>query len=138
MRLKIKLDDGAICPTRAHENDAGMDLYAREDRVVPGYKSETFDTGVHIAIPAGYVGDVKSKSGLMMGYDITTDGTIDSGYTGSIAVKLFNNGPLKYNVRRGQKIAQLVIKAIITPELEVVDELEDTPRGTKGFGSTGL
>lgn len=138
MKIKVKLEPWAIMPTRAHEHDAGLDLYAAEDKIIPGYESEKFNTGVHIAIPEGYVGDVKSKSGLMMQYDILTDGTVDSGYTGSIWVKLFNNSPLDYEVKTGQKIAQIVLKAIITPELEVVDELEETPRGESGFGSTGL
>lgn len=137
MRMKIALDPGAIMPTRAHDTDAGLDLYAREDRDIGAYRSAVFDTGVHIAIPEGFVGDVKSKSGLMVNHDITTDGTVDCGYTGSVRVKLFNNSPIRYEVKAGQKIAQLVIKSIITPELELVDALEATPRGDGGFGSTG-
>ena len=137
MKMKIKLDPGAVTPTRAHDTDAGLDLYAREDRDIPAYRSAVFDTGVHIAIPEGYVGDVKSKSGLMVNHDITTDGTVDCGYTGSVRVKLFNNSPIRYEVKAGQKIAQIVIKAIITPELEFVDELESTARGDNGFGSSG-
>lgn len=137
MKMKIKLDPGAIMPVRAHDTDAGLDLFSREDKAIPAYRSAVFDTGVHIAIPEGYVGDVKSKSGLMVNHDITTDGTVDCGYTGSIRVKLFNNSPIRYEVTKGQKIAQVVIKAIITPELELVDELEATERGDGGFGSTG-
>lgn len=138
MKIKVKLEPWAIMPTRAHEHDAGLDLYAAEDKRIPGFASRKFDTGVHIAIPEGYVGDVKSKSSLMMQHDVTTDGTVDAGYTGTIWVKLFNNSPLPYDVKKGHKIAQLVLKAIITPELELVDDLEDTPRGDNGFGSTGL
>lgn len=137
MKLKVKLDPGAYMPTRAHETDAGLDLYAMMDHEVPAYGSAAFDTGVHIEIPEGYVGDVKSKSGLMMNHDITTDGTVDCGYTGSIRVKLFNHSPLRYDVKAGQKIAQLVIKKIITPEPEQVSDLEATERGDGGFGSTG-
>jgi dUTP pyrophosphatase len=107
------------------------------DQDIPAYRSAEFDTGVHIAIPRGYVGDVKSKSGLMMKHDLTTDGTIDCGYTGSIRVKLFNNSPVRCYIEAGQKIAQVVLKAIITPELELVSELEATERGDGGFGSTG-
>lgn len=135
--MKIKLDPGAYMPTRAHETDAGLDLYAMHDHEVPAYGSAEFNTGVHIEIPEGYVGDVKSKSGLMMKHNITTDGTVDCGYTGSIRVKLFNHSPLRLDVKAGQKIAQLVIKKIITPELELVDELDATERGNGGFGSTG-
>lgn len=141
--LKVVLDPGAKMPTRAHSADAGLDLYSPVDVLVfPKWKggkenSVVIDTGVHIAIPAGYVGDVKSKSGLMLNDDIITDGTVDSGYTGSIRVKLFNLGRKICHIEKGQKIAQLVIKKIITPEIEVVDSLEETERGSGGFGSTG-
>lgn len=138
MKLKVMLDPGAKMPTRAHPNDAGLDLYAMKDQEVPAFGSAEFDTGVHVAIPVGYVGDVKSKSGLMMNDDITTDGTVDCDYTGAIHVKLFNHSMKAYTVKAGQKIAQLVIKAIITPEPYVVDRLEDTERGAGGFGSTGM
>lgn len=137
MKMKVKLDPGAYMPTRAHKEDAGLDLYAMEAKEVPAYGSAEFDTGVHVEIPEGYVGDVESKSGLMMKCDITTDGTVDCGYTGAIRVKLFNHSPIRLDIKAGQKIAQLVIKQIITPELEVVDDLEATERGDGGFGSTG-
>jgi dUTP pyrophosphatase len=97
---------------------------------------DTFDTGVHVAIPEGYVGFIKSKSGLMVNHNITTDGTIDAHYTGSIKVKLFNHGE-PYYVHAGDKIAQLVILKCELPELELVDHLEETDRGDGGFGSTG-
>lgn len=133
--IKIKLDKGAIAPTRAHPYDAGLDLYAKEDAIVDN--SETFDTGVHIEIPEGWVGFIKSKSGLMVNHNLTADGTIDSHYTGSIKVKLFNHGPLQYEVKAGDKIAQLVIVPCLLPRLELVDSLEETDRGDCGFGSTG-
>lgn len=135
--MKVTLDKGAILPTRAHELDAGYDLCSREDAVVYGGDSWTFDTGVHMAIPEGWVGDIKSKSGMMVRYGIITDGTVDAGYTGSIRVKLFNLSRCAVSIVRGQKIAQLVIKRIATPELELVDRLDDTERGAGGFGSTG-
>lgn len=134
--MKVTLDPGAILPTRAHELDAGYDLYSREDAIVYADDCWTFDTGVHMAIPEGYVGDVKSKSGLMM-KGLITDGTVDAGYTGSIRVKIFNLSRCAVSIIKGQKIAQLVIKKIATPDLEVVDRLEDTDRGENGFGSTG-
>jgi len=141
-KIKVKLSPGGIMPTRAHRTDAGLDLYSPIDVVVPGddHWGECFveiDTLTHIAIPSGYVGDVKSKSGLMMKNHIITDGTVDAGYTGSIRVKLFNHGLCDVKIQKGQKIAQLVIKKIITPELELVDELEETERGSNGFGSSG-
>ena len=135
--MKIKLDNGAIAPTRAHPWDAGLDLYAIEDGYIRCNQSRTFDTGVHIEIPEGYVGFIKSKSGLMVNYGIVTDGTIDAHYTGSIKVCLFNHGASKYEVKKGDKIAQLVIVPCLLPELELVDNLEETDRGDNGFGSTG-
>ena len=137
MKIKVKLDPGATMPSRAHRWDAGLDLYSREDATIYQNDSYCFDTGVHVEIPPGYVGFIKSKSGLMVKYNILTDGTVDSGYTGSIVVKLFNHGNCAVPVLIGQKIAQLVIQPIVTPDLELVDSLEETERGNGGFGSTG-
>lgn len=134
--MKIMIDKGKI-PTRAHPWDAGLDLYSREYRTLWPNDSAKFDTGVHVEIPEGYVGFIKSKSGLMVNHDILTDGTIDSHYTGSITVKLFNLGKRPYRVHEGDKIAQLVILKCELPELEIVDSLEETDRGACGFGSTG-
>lgn len=135
--MKVKLDYGAKLPTRAHEADAGLDLYARDSAMIWAGKSEVFDTGVHIELPKDTVGYIKSKSGLCVKNDLVTTGTIDEGYTGSIKIKLFNLGDTHYVVNKGDKIAQLVIHPIIKPELELVDELEDTERGSNGFGSSG-
>ena len=137
MKLKVKLDPGATMPTRAHDTDAGLDLYSMYRRYVPAHGSMCFDTGVHIEIPAGYVGMVKSKSGLNVKFGITSEGVIDAGYTGSIMVKLYNHSGCAVEIERGQKISQLVLLPIITPELELVDELDATERGNGGFGSTG-
>lgn len=138
MKVKVKLEPWAIMPTRAHEQDAGLDLYAIEDRVIPPFGSVPFDTGVHIEIPEGYAGLIKSRSGLMMNHAIKTDGVVDAGYTGSIHVKLFNNCGARYVVERGQRIAQLLLVPVITPELVELERLEETDRGNNGFGSTGL
>ena len=135
--FKIKLDMGAIAPTRAHRWDAGMDLYAKEDVYIMGNSHHTLDTGVHLEIPEGYVGFIKSKSGLMVNHGITTDGTIDAHYTGRIKVCLFNHSDSAYEVKDGDKIAQLVIVPCVQPRLELVDSLEETDRGDNGFGSTG-
>ena len=135
--MKIMLDKGAKLPTRAHPWDAGLDLYAKESGYIRVNNSFTFDTGVHVQIPEGYVGFVKSKSGLMCNHGITTDGTIDCGYTGSIRVCLFNRGGSKYEVKKGDKIAQLVIVPCILLPLEQVQSLGKTERGANGFGSTG-
>lgn len=137
MKMKVMLDPGAVMPNRAHEADAGLDLFSREDVVIYHDDSYSFDTGVHVEIPAGYVGMVKSKSGLNVKYGLTSEGVIDSGYTGSIVVKLYNHGNCAVPILKGQKISQLVLLPIITPELELVDSLEDTERGANGFGSSG-
>lgn len=146
--MKIMLDEGAILPTRAHETDAGLDLYTPDDVVVVGSSSDvwdevadigsaTIDTGVHVEIPDGYVGFIKSKSGLNVKHGLTAEGVIDCGYTGSIVVKLYNHTNNEYLFGAGEKIAQLVLLPIITPDLEQVDSLDDTERGSNGFGSSG-
>ncbi len=134
--MKVKLDDGAKL-TRAYSTDAGLDLYSRITQIVPAKESAVFDTGVHIELPANTVGMLKSKSGLNVKHGITSEGVIDVGYTGSIRVKLYNHSGYDYTVNKGDKISQLVIMPILTPELEIVDELEETERGNNGFGSTG-
>lgn len=137
-KIKVMLDPGAVMPTRAHKADAGLDLYATKDEVIFRDGSAKFDTGVHIAIPEGYVGILKSKSGLNVHSGLQSTGVIDSGYTGSICVKLYNHGHEMVQIKRGQKISQLVILPIVTPEIKIVDELEETDRGDNGFGSSGL
>ena len=137
-KLRVVLDEGAIMPTRAHDLDAGYDLYAREDKVIFRFGSEVFDTGVHMAIEKGYCGVLISKSGLNVNMGLQSTGLIDAGYTGSIRVKLYNHGHAMVKIRKGQKISQIVILPVTTPELEPVDALEDTERGSGGFGSTGL
>ena len=151
--MKVMLDKGAYMPTRAHEFDAGLDLYSPVTTTVKGSEyapapyyggygkvyigHRTIDTGVHVEIPEGYVGFIKSKSGLMVNYGLLADGTIDCGYTGSIRVTLFNTTHKDFVIHKGDKIAQLVIQPCALPELELVDELEETERGDTGFGSTG-
>lgn len=135
--VKVMLEPGAKMPHRAHPTDAGMDLFAMEGGTIPPCGSVSFDTGVHIGIPSGYVGLLTSKSGLMAKQGITSRGTIDSGYVGSIKAVLFNHSHNYVQIEKGQKITQLVILPILTPELEEVDSLEDTDRGEGGFGSTG-
>lgn len=139
--IGIMLDEGAKMPTRAHDADAGYDLYAKDNteysEVIFPELSAVFDTGVHIAIPRGYVGFLKSKSGLNVKHGIVSEGVVDSGYTGSIRIKLYNHGIEPYAVQPGDKISQLVILPIITPRLEIVDSLDETERGENGFGSSG-
>lgn len=137
--MKIKLDPGAFLPVRAHATDAGLDLRSpRAAKLWFFRRWAVIDTGVHVEIPKGYVGLLLAKSGLNTKRHITCEGVIDAGYTGSIVVKLYKRAGLRtYRIAKGDKISQLVILPIITPTLELVDELEPTERGDNGFGSTG-
>ena len=135
--MRVVLETGAKMPTRAHNTDAGFDICSRERKIVEAGKSAVFDTGVHIELPPGTVGMIKSKSGLNVKHGLISEGVIDVGYTGSICVKLYNLSDRDYIVEIGDKISQLVIMPILTPELEVVDKLDETDRGNGGFGSTG-
>lgn len=135
--MKIKLDRGAFIPTRAHGTDAGADLRSPTDAVVPAWGSRVIDTGVHIQLPHGYVGMLKSKSGLNIKHGITSEGVVDEGYTGQIKVKLYNHSHERYKIERGDEITQLVIMPCEYVDFEVVDKLDDSERGDGGFGSTG-
>jgi dUTP pyrophosphatase len=134
--LKVMLDPGAIMPTRAHKNDGGLDLYATKGGWIFPKSRKVFGTGFHASIPAGFVGLLTSKSGMML-KGITSRGTIDSDYNGEIRAVLFNHSWKFIRIRQNQKISQLVILPIITPDLELVDSLDETERGNGGFGSTG-
>ena len=142
--MKIVLDEGAYVPTRAHETDAGLDLYAMYGGILYPTKDaaksngRVFDTGVHVELPPGYYGKIESKSGLNVKHGVVScGGVIDEGYTGPIMVKLYNLGGRPYEISPGDKIAQLVIMPYATPTLEIVDTLNPTERGDNGFGSTG-
>ncbi len=136
MKLKVVVDDGANIPERAHCTDAGLDLYTTKGGWIFPKCRRVFRTGLRAAIPMGFVGLLTSKSGLMLN-GITSRGTIDCGYTGEIRAVLFNHGWKFVRIKPNQKITQLVILPIITPEPDLVDSLEDTDRGNGGFGSTG-
>lgn len=146
IKLPIVLDENAFMPNRAHDSDAGLDLFSPTDAVVPARGSVEIDTGVHIDLPTidlGHglliytVGILKSKSGLNFKHGITSNGTIDVGYTGSIRVKLYNNSDVDYHICRKDKITQLVIMPVLTPKIVRVEALDQTERGDGGFGSTG-
>ncbi len=139
-KIKIALDPGAYMPTRAHDFDGGMDFYAMNDVWIRPQSAEFFDTGVHFGVPRGYVGLIQSRSGLMRRNNSMTDGTIDADYTGSIGVMLFNHSKGDLFIKRGDRIAQMVIVPCLLPKLDdfvIVNELEETERGAGGFGSTG-
>lgn len=135
--MKVVLEKNAIMPERAHETDAGLDLFSPIDFYIKPHGRFTVFTGVHIELPEGTVGEIRAKSGLMKECGIITQGTIDEGYTGVIGVTLINTSDEYKSFQRGDKVAQLVVVKCEYPTLEVVDSLAKTERGNKGFGSTG-
>ena len=135
--MNIQLDNMAMMPERAHDRDAGLDLRSPISEVIPPTGSVVIDTGVHMEIPYGYAGLLCGRSGLNIRHGVTCDGVIDSGYTGSIRVKLYNHEHEPYKVERGDKIGQVLIIPVVSHDLVLVDSLDATERGNKGFGSTG-
>ena len=135
--MNIILDNGAFKPEFAHKTDAGADLRSPVVSVVPARGSIMIDTGVHVEIPEGYVGMLKSKSGLNVKHNLIGEGVIDCGFMGSIRVKLYNLGDTDYQIQRGDKIIQLVIMPCVYCEFTEVEQFADSERGNGGFGSTG-
>ena len=137
--FNVVLDKDAILPQKAYMTDAGFDVFSREDTIMKAKSYSLFNTGVHIDIKPGYVGFLKSKSGLNVKHSIVSEGVVDAGYTGSIIVKLYNYGMEDYIVNKGDKISQIVFLPIPPIILNLVtnDSLTKTERGYNGFGSTG-
>jgi dUTP diphosphatase len=138
--LVKRLQDGATMPTRAYEHDAGLDLAACERvEVGPGERA-LVGTGLTVAIPEGHAGFVQPRSGLAARHGITvlnTPGLVDAGYRGELKVVLLNTDRHeRFVVEPGMRIAQLVVVPVATPQLVEVDELPDSERGEKGFGSS--
>lgn len=142
IELKIKMLDGGLpVPRYQHDGDAGLDLPSRIDyRLEPGERAR-IPTGVAVAIPRGYAGFVMVRSGLAARHGIAcvnSPGLIDAGYRGEIAVILLNTDKSEpFVIRRGDRIAQLVLQKVIEATTVEVDELDETTRGAGGFGSTG-
>lgn len=143
MTLKFKkLSPAAIIPAYAHPSDAGMDVRSVEDLVIPPGKRALVHTGLVMALPPMYEAQVRPRSGLALKHGITvlnTPGTIDAGYRGEVGVILANFGDGDFAVRKGDKIAQLVIAPVVQPdEIVEIEEIDETDRGAGGFGSTGV
>jgi dUTP pyrophosphatase len=128
-------------PAQAHEGDAGYDLHAAEAVTIGPGERASVGTGIAVAIPDGHAGLVVPRSGLAARHGISlvnAPGLIDSGYRGELRVLLLNTDHAEtFAVDPGDRIAQLVLVAVETPELEEVDALDETLRGAGGFGSTG-
>jgi len=141
MKIKYWLEEGAIKPEKAHSTDAGFDIFNPDSSKIPPRGAITVDTGVHVLIPDGYVGFLKSKSGLNVFHGLRGEGVIDAGYTGTIKVKIYSDSDDWYTFEKGDKLIQLVILPI--PEVELDDMLPgdffdlETERGENGFGSSG-
>jgi len=136
-----RLDPDLPVPSYAHAGDAGADLHAATDvTLAPGERS-LVPTGVALALPEGYVGLVHPRSGLAARHGVTVvnaPGTVDAGYRGEVLVNLVNLDPREpFSVRRGDRIAQLVVQQVARAEFIEVDSLEDTSRGDTGHGSSG-
>jgi dUTP pyrophosphatase len=140
--LRVKrLDPGALLPLRAHADDAGLDLHTLEHVTLEPGRRASVRTGIAVAIPAGHAGLVLPRSGLAAGHGIAlvnAPGLIDAGYRGEIKVLLLNTDlEQTCTLEVGDRIAQLVLIAVATPEVVEVAELDVTARGGAGFGSTG-
>ncbi|MFC1685593.1 dUTP diphosphatase [Nanoarchaeota archaeon] len=136
-----KIHEHAIMPKYVHEGDSGMDLFSVAEHVLKPGERVLIGTGLKVAVPLGYEGQVRPKSGLALKHGVTvvnTPGTLDAGYRGELGVIAINHGTDNYTVEKNQKVAQLVINKIEIVGLEEVQDLEDTARGAGGFGSTGL
>ncbi len=139
MKLQIKtLRPEATLPSFAHDTDAGLDLHTTQDIELQPGELVAVPTGICFAIPIGYVGLIWDKSGVAIKRGLKTmGGVIDAGYRGEVFVGLVNTGTTTQTFAAGDKVAQMVIQKIEQPTLELVTELDETPRGEGAFGSTG-
>ena len=140
MKIKIKkLNPEAIVPSYAHKGDAGMDLYSVEDLILKPKHRVAVKTGISFEMSKGYVALIWDKSGVALKTGIKTmAGVIDSGYRGEIKVVLNNLSSKNYEIKKGQKIAQVLIQKVENPKIEIIEELNKTSRGAGGFGSSGI
>ena len=129
-----------LFPAKAHCDDAAYDLRSRIDTVLAPGRSSLVPAGFKMELPAGCEAQVRPRSGLALKHNITltnSPGTIDAGYRGEVGVIMFNHGPEEFAVKRGDRIAQMVIAELPAVELETVAVLSSSDRGEGGFGSTG-
>ncbi|MEN6561247.1 MAG: dUTP diphosphatase [Acidobacteriota bacterium] len=139
MELKVKrIHPEAKLPVYGHPGDAGLDLFSVADfDLAPGGVLAA-PTGIQIAVPSGHVGLIWDKSGISLKGVHRLAGVVDAGYRGEVQVVLINLGPDPFAVRKGMKIAQLLVQPVASVEVAEADSLDDTSRGRGGFGSTGL
>ncbi|XP_022378785.1 deoxyuridine 5'-triphosphate nucleotidohydrolase, mitochondrial isoform X2 [Enhydra lutris kenyoni] len=139
MRLRfVRLSEHATAPTKGSARAAGYDLYSAYDYMLPPMEKALVKTDIQVALPSGCYGRVAPRSGLAAKHFIDVGaGVIDEDYRGNVGVVLFNFGKEKFEVKKGDRIAQLICERIFYPEIEEVQVLDDTERGSGGFGSTG-
>ena len=140
MKVKIQRLADVPLPCRQTRGSAGFDLCAATDAVVPAHGFGSVGTGLAVELPEKTEAQVRPRSGLAVKHGIgvlNSPGTIDSDYRGEIRVVLFNTSDRDYKVQRGDRIAQLVISPIVLHPIVEIDDLDDTDRGTGGFGSSG-
>jgi len=140
MVLKVKLlSENAVLPKRGSVEAAGYDLSSAVEIVVPARGRALVATDIAVMVPHGTYGRVAPRSGLAVKHGIATGaGVIDSDYRGNVGVVLFNHSDDDFKVSPGDRIAQLILEQIVTPEIEPVEVLTDTERGNSGYGSTGI
>lgn len=133
-----KLEKDAIIPTKSNKTDAGYDLHAIEETVIPARGRSLVRTGIAMAIPEGYAGLIWPRSGTAVkaGLDVLA-GVVDSGYRGEVCVVLQNHSDTDYTIRKGDRAAQMLIQKVGCVTVLLVSSLDETDRGTGGFGSTG-
>ncbi|RVD88823.1 uncharacterized protein DFL_002996 [Arthrobotrys flagrans] len=133
-----KLNEKARTPTRGSAFAAGYDLYASGDTVVPKGGKVLVETGLSMAVPDGCYGRIAPRSGLASKNFIDTGaGVIDADYRGPVKILLFNHSDVDFEIKEGDRVAQLILERIYTPEIAVVENLEESVRGAGGFGSSG-
>lgn len=138
MKLKIKkIHEDAKVPTRAHHDDAGIDMYAYGEHIVAPGKTVMIPVGVALEIEEGNVGLIWDKSSIGSKSIKTLCGVIDAGYRGEVSIMVHNLGSEAYTFSHGHKVAQILIQKVEFPDIEEVEELSDSKRGMGGFGSTG-
>jgi len=139
MELKIRrIHPEAKLPSYGHKGDAGLDLFSCADYVLGAGEVKAIQTGIKVAIPRGYVGLIWDKSGISLKGVHKLAGVVDAGYRGEVQVVMINLGNTPYEIKKGMKIAQMLIQPINEVKVIEVEDLDDTSRGEGGFGSTGL
>jgi dUTP pyrophosphatase len=138
MKIKVKkIRDDARLPTRAHHDDAGIDLYSCGEHIVVSGETKFIEIGIALEIPEGYVGLIWDKSSIGSKSIKTLGGVIDAGYRGELKIMVHNLSENSYTFEHGHKVAQMLIQKVELCDIEEVNELSDSHRGDRGFGSTG-